>query len=216
MEKIKYVVWDWNGTLVDDVDCAVDTMNVLLSEHRLREPLSQREYKEHFCFPVRDYYQKLGFDVESPDFSKVAERFLEVYDEKHESCSLHEGVAEVMDRLAKKGIRQIILSASEKNNLLRQVAGFQLDEQVEEVLGIDDIYAASKVYLAKNWIEKNGIDPKEILFIGDTVHDCEVAVRNGANCLLIAKGHQNREILEKTGKTILSSHREIIPYMESF
>jgi len=45
------VVWDWNGTLVDDAFIFVDIMNGYLSEFSL-PPISLSDYKNNFCFPV--------------------------------------------------------------------------------------------------------------------------------------------------------------------
>lgn len=213
-EKIKYIVWDWNGTLIDDVVCAVQTMNTMLAEREMAL-IDENQYRALFCFPVADYYRKLGFDVESPDFSKVAERFIRLYDQNYPSCSLHTGAKETMRRLRERGIRQIILSASEKNNLLKQVANFEMEAEVEEVLGIDNIYAGSKVHLATQWIRANRLDPGEVLFVGDTLHDYEVASQNGAACILLSKGHQSRETLEKIGVPIVEDHAAIEDYVTS-
>lgn len=58
-----HIIWDWNGTILNDVDHAVAMMNTLLVEHNL--PLIDREYyREIFDFPVLHYYQKLGFNFE--------------------------------------------------------------------------------------------------------------------------------------------------------
>lgn len=214
-KKIKYIVWDWNGTLIDDVECAVRTINILLKERQM-SLIDQTQYRDLFCFPVADYYRKIGFDVNSPEFPKVAERFIELYDEHYASCTLHQGARETMQAFQEQGIRQIILSATEKNNLLKQVANFGMNDEVDAVLGIDDIYAGSKVYLATRWMKENDIDPKEVLFVGDTLHDYEVASQNGASCILLSKGHQSRTTLETTGMPIVEDHAQIAEYVAGY
>lgn len=213
MKDIRYIVWDWNGTLIDDVGCAVETMNMLLKEYRLDTLLDEEMYKRTFCFPVVEYYRTLGFDVEDRDFSKVAERFVELYDCNYKKCDLHQDVREIMKKLREEGFRQIILSASEKSHLLRQVANFEIEEQLDAVLGIDDIYANSKEYLAVNWLKENAINPDQVLFVGDTVHDYEVASRSGCHCVLISRGHQDRARLEASGSDLLERHEELMNYI---
>lgn len=215
MKNIKYIVWDWNGTLIDDVDCAVQTMNTLLKEYGIRQPLCRDEYLSTFAFPVVDYYEALGFDTKGEEFPGIARRFVELYDQNYVSCHLHEGAIEVMKTLQERGIKQIILSATEKNNLLKQVANFSVAELVEEALGIEDIYAGSKEYLAVDWLKKNEINPEQVLFIGDTTHDYEVGNKTGCHCLLLAKGHQSRAVLIETGNDVLEHHEDILEYILS-
>ena len=71
------------------------------------------------------------------------------------------------------------------------------------ILGIDTIHATSKVMVAKDWIRENGVDPKKVLFIGDTDHDYEVATSIGVDCLLIANGHQSKERLLKVTSNVV-------------
>ena len=55
------IIWDWNGTLLNDLDLSVSTINTLLYKREL--PLLKNDtYKEVFSFPVKDYYQAVGFD----------------------------------------------------------------------------------------------------------------------------------------------------------
>ena len=56
-ESINVILWDWNGTLLDDVEVCIESMNSMLSKRK--KPLLTREhYKEIFTFPVIDYYRK--------------------------------------------------------------------------------------------------------------------------------------------------------------
>ena len=61
VEFIAGIIWDWNGTLLNDMELCVHTINEMLQKRNLHE-LSVDEYKEVFSFPVKDYYQKIGFD----------------------------------------------------------------------------------------------------------------------------------------------------------
>ena len=60
--KYKYIIWDWNGTLFDDVKISVDTMNIMLEKTGYKNRINSELYKNIFTFPVSDYYQKAGFD----------------------------------------------------------------------------------------------------------------------------------------------------------
>jgi hypothetical protein len=57
----KNIIWDWNGTLLNDITICIKSMNILLKERTL--PLiSEDKYRDIFTFPVRNYYEQLGFD----------------------------------------------------------------------------------------------------------------------------------------------------------
>ena len=70
MEDINTIIWDWNGTLLDDVDICIDIINELLSI-RNQQPLTRSRYREIFTFPVKDYYSKAGFDFTQEPFDKI-------------------------------------------------------------------------------------------------------------------------------------------------
>ena len=90
-----HVIWDWNGTLVDDVDVAVAAVGKLLGEHGLPQ-ISRRDYLETFCFPITEYYRRIGFDFEKVPFSKLADRFIVNYEAVFPHCRLHAGAQETL------------------------------------------------------------------------------------------------------------------------
>ena len=75
VSKYTHLIWDWNGTLQDDVWLCIDVMNSLL--HRRRKPaITLQQYREIFRFPVKDYYLKAGLDYEIEPFELIAEEFI--------------------------------------------------------------------------------------------------------------------------------------------
>ena len=58
-------------------------------------------------------------------------------------------------------------------------------------------------------MQENGVSPDEVLFIGDTVHDKEVADSIGCECILVAKGHQSKEVLSLSGAVIADTLSDI-------
>ena len=78
-QKYKNIVWDWNGTLLDDVDTGVRTLADMLARRGLC-PLSLEEYKAQFGFPVEEFYHKVGFDMEKESMHELSVDFVETYD----------------------------------------------------------------------------------------------------------------------------------------
>ena len=88
-----------------------------------------------------------------------------------------------------------VLSAYLHDNLVNILEHYNLTQYFDNIIGLDNIYAGSKTHLGLMLIEKLKLPGEEILFIGDTLHDAEVAKAMGVECILIANGHQVKETL---------------------
>lgn len=191
------ILWDWNGTLINDRVLTLDIENELFV--RRGYPLVTMEtYLDHFTFPVVNYYKWLG--VSEEDFAEMNDLWLNAYRSRCGQCGLHPAALEAARRLHANGHRQVIISASEQELLRRQVAGYpELDGVFDQVLGLRDSLARSKVQRALEFLEEDGVDPAEAVFLGDTCHDAETAHAIGCRCVLICGGHQSQKVLETAG-----------------
>lgn len=213
---IKLVVWDWNGTLLNDLDVCFDILKKSMRKWDLNPIENKEMYKSVFRFPVVEMYKDLGFDCSGDKFSSIADHFMENYLEDYKKSSLHPDAYEVLGNLQKKGIQNVLLSASKKEILDEQTEYFECQKYFEKRLGIEDIYARSKKELALKWIETCDIDPSEILWIGDSTHDYECANACGVHCVLVQHGHQDYIQLSQTDARIFSNLKEIEKLLENF
>ena len=206
-----HVVWDWNGTLLDDLQCCVEVANTLLGEFGLPALDGVVGYQSRFRFPIVAYYADLGFDT-SPagNFDAAARRYLELYAAASTTCGLHDGAIEALQGLHRAGVRQVVISASEQDSLLAQLAPFALSGWLDGAHGIEDIYAASKEGVARRWLATARVDPADVVFVGDSEHDFEVAAALGARCLLFSGGHHSRAHLAKLGAPVID-HLSQVP-----
>lgn len=200
----KYIIWDWNGTLLDDVDLCLETINQLLDNYHLEPFKSMKQYREVFTFPVSDYYEEMGFDFNKTSFSQLAKEYMDMYQPASNHCKLHDGVIDIMKYLHQNGYHQIILSASQIDNLKSQLNNYDITKYLDRILGIQDIHAASKQQLASDYLEEEKIPHDQVVFIGDSIHDFEVADVNDCDCILIANGHQSFEKLSSCGALVLN------------
>ena len=200
---IRYVFFDFNGTIINDVDLCLDLLNEILRKQGNKE-LDIDTYKNVFKFPIKQYYIDAGVDLEKDSFADLAVWFIEKYQPLSMSCGLFAGIVDTFKILKDKGYKLIILSASERNNLIEQCQNYCIDGYFEEILGIDNIHAASKVEIAKKYLKDNNINGDEVLFIGDTLHDLEVSNAMGAKCVLVSCGHQSIDVLSKGNVPILT------------
>lgn len=197
MMKYKNIVWDWNGTLLDDVVLGHGALAQVLEKRGLKT-ITLQEYKDLFRFPVRDFYEELGFDFSQDSWHDVSQDFVDAYDLLAGGVTLNGGVNEVLGGLRGSGVKQYILSALEEKTLRKMVVDFGIDNCFELVCGSDDIYAGGKVPRGQRMLADCGIHPDETLMVGDTLHDAEVAQALGFDCVLYAGGHNSEwRLLEK-------------------
>ncbi len=199
MSEYKCIIWDWNGTLLDDVPLNIGIVNTLLSERGIDIIDNVDYYKREFGFPIIDFYRKIGFDLENEDFNLIARRYAFLFNERYPHADIFPDAEEIL-RLIKYSFKeQLIISASEQGYLLKQVDYFGLSHYFTDILGVSDVLGSSKIDRAKRWIAERGIDPREVLFIGDTIHDFETARAIGCDCVLVSRGHCSEERLLETG-----------------
>ncbi len=208
-DRIAGIIWDWNGTLLNDADLAVRTINELLDKRGL-PLLTVDGYKDVFSFPVKDYYQKIGFDFELEPFEVPASEFIVSYNSKVNNCRLHPDSLPILDYFQSLGIRQFILSAMHQDTLDQCMTHYQIDHFFEHVSGLDNHYAASKIENGHRLISDLELNVAEMVLIGDTVHDYEVASELGCRCVLVANGHQSREVLQTTGAWVIDRLRDLL------
>lgn len=213
MPAWKCVLWDWNGTLLDDVSPALSVMNRMLSRRGL-PALSLEAYRDVFTFPVRDYYVAAGLDLSQEPFEALAVEWTQLYHALYPGCGLFPQARAVLEGLRAQGIPLAIVSASHQEALERQVEGQGLGGVFQALLGISDIYAGSKAGLAREYLAAQGIPPEQALLVGDTLHDWEVAQEAGCPCVLTAQGHQSRARLEAAGVPVLENIAQVPVFLQ--
>ena len=209
IDQISGVIWDWNGTLLNDAVLAVEIINQMLDRRGLPK-LSVDNYKSVFTFPVKDYYQKIGFDFHTEPFEIPALEFIDSYNRKVIECDLHQDAMKVLNYFQSIGVRQFILSAMEQVVLDDCLNHYQINDFFEYVSGLDNIYAESKIENGHRLIAELKLKANELVLIGDTVHDFEVATELGCSCVLIANGHQSKQVLQATGAMVIDSISELL------
>lgn len=202
-KEYKNLVFDFNGTLVNDVDICFNILNEMLTLTG-HPTVDMNTYLHIFTFPVYDYYLKAGFDLKGKDdFGKLADYFTGHYLHGFPSLKTY---PEVIPTLKKYygNKRLFILSATREDLLEKQVDILGISSYFDDIIGIRNIYASSKIKTAEEYFGTHPeIRMNETLFIGDTLHDDEVAKDLQADSVLVAKGHQAKDVLTKDPKHIV-------------
>ncbi|MBU2446156.1 MAG: HAD family hydrolase [Bacteroidetes bacterium] len=210
--RYKHIIWDWNGTLLDDAWLCVEVMSGLLKRRNMMN-FTHELYQNMFDFPVEDYYKELGFDFEKESFEIVGTEFIVEYEKRKYECGLYPSAISILNQIRDAGITQSILSAYKQDTLETLVDHFGLRDFFLKVVGLNDHYAKSKLDNGKLLINGLGIEPGQVVLVGDTMHDHEVAKSIGTDCVLIFGGHQSKERLKTCGVPVFDNHDEVLEFI---
>ena len=216
--KPELLIWDWNGTILDDALVCKTIANIMLAERGIPTLPDMDAYRAVFGFPIKSYYEKMGYRFGPADepYEHVADEFIVWYDKLYRTAVLRPGIVAFLDKRKGEGYRQVLLSATRYDQLVEQVAAFgDVGDRFERKLGLTDHYAFSKAALARDFIEGQGIPRARTLFIGDTDHDYEVSSAIGCPCVLLEGGHQSLARLLKMGVPVLRDLGELEAYLGS-
>lgn len=185
---IKHIIWDWNGTLVDDVDLCVEILNQELTIRHISE-ISVRHYKEKFFFPVNEFYETLGLPSNGTEYECLNETYIREYRARYKECDLHFGARETLEKLISKGISHSILSAGKRADVESFTRHFGVNSLFLEIDGASNIEAKGKDERALDHLSRFGFHQSEVILVGDSCHDWEVAQLIGCNAILFEHGH---------------------------
>ncbi len=206
--KYKNIIWDWNGTIVDDAYLFVDIMNKTLQKHDL--PLiNLKKYRSSFCFPIQKYWKKLGFVFDKSSFNALNKQFIFDYRQRMFEPSLQKDIVSLLKKIKNRGFKQFVLSASEQNLLNKSLEYYSVSEYFDSIVGVNNLNALGKEKRGLEMMLKNNLLKKETLIIGDTEYDLNVSKLLGCDCLLLSTGHFSKNRLKKINAPVVDSIDEI-------
>lgn len=209
----KYIIFDFNGTLLDDVSLGLKLLNDFLRDQN--KPLVDMDrYRNIFGFPIINFYIEAGISFDEKSFEEMAVIYNERYMKESLSCKLFDDTIEVLSTLKDKGYKLICLSATEINNLIFQLKYYGIYEYFDKAIGTSNYEGGSKKELGYKFIKENNINPNDVLCVGDTLHDLEVSKMIGCDHVLFSGGHQSPSKFD--GYNVINSLKEIMKYIWVF
>lgn len=209
LTQYRHVVWDWNGTLLDDTWLCCEALNGMLRAAG-RPLVDPGHYRQIFEFPVINVYRKVGFDADEATFHAISHQFMAAYEARKAECQLHPQARELLAGLSGAGLTHSVLSAYELSLLLTTLRDYALSHHFIKTCGGNDIHAGSKAERARIHLQDLGLDPAHVVYVGDTGHDAEAAHAMGVDCVLVAHGHQHRDRLQGLDVRVVDGFAELL------
>ncbi|MFJ2112990.1 MULTISPECIES: HAD family hydrolase [unclassified Streptomyces] len=209
-----HLVWDWNGTILDDIQAVIGATNAAFADIGL-EPITLDRYRELYRVPIPRFYERLMGRLPSDDEWAVMDAaFHRHYTERRVGCGLTAGVEELLTQWALDGGSQSLLSMYAHEELVPVVRTFGIERHFVRIDGRTGPSGGSKaLHLERHLTElaaAGGIAPGRTVVIGDAVDDAVAAAHVGARAVLYTGGSNSRASLEAVGVPVVDSLAEAV------
>ncbi|MEU0299626.1 HAD hydrolase-like protein [Streptomyces sp. NPDC006175] len=210
-----HLVWDWNGTLLDDIQAVLGASNAAFAEVDL-EPLTLDQYREMYCVPIPKFYERLMGRLPTPaEWERMDGLFHRHYTEQRSACGLTEGVEDLLARWSTGGRSQSLLSMYGHEHLVPVVRGYGIERHFVRVDGRTGPSGGSKAqHMERHFEVLGGIAPESAVVIGDAVDDAVAAAHVGARAVLYTGGSHSRSSLEAVGVPVVDTLAEAVALAE--
>jgi phosphoglycolate phosphatase-like HAD superfamily hydrolase len=213
---VEHIVWDWNGTLLDDLAIVVAAVNDTLALAG-RPPISVEEYGANYTRPVLRFYERLlGRKVPGEEWLQFDETFHDSYRSMVGSARLATDAVDALAAAAEIGVSQSLLSMYWHDELIPQVERFDLNRFLVRVDGLRGTPGDRKVaYLEEHLraVDRGrsvALNPASVLVIGDALDDADAARVLGMACVLFDGGAHPPSQLESAGVPVVNSLMEAL------
>lgn len=205
-----HIIWDWNGTLLDDIDAVVEATNVVFASYDL-PPIDLAAFRAGYTRPVWiSYERRLGRALDDGEWERLDTAFHDAYHRLMEDCRLAADARRTLDTLAGAGHTQSLLSMWRHERLTVAVRTHGIEALFRRVDGLRPEQAGgSKADFAVRHLAALGIDPADVIMVGDSIDDALAARHAGARAVLYAGGMQARTDLDRFGAPVIERLSDI-------
>ncbi len=210
------VVWDWNGTLFDDLEVVIEAVNRGIEVLGIG-PIDLDDYRTHYTRPVKVFYDRLaGREVSEVEWHELDRRFHDGYRDLMRHARPTADAVPALEKVSAAGLPQSLLSMFPHPDLIPLVSHLGLARYFERIDGLRGSPGDTKAAYLEDHLRAliGEVDPAEVLVVGDTPDDAVAAAHVGARCVLYHNGSHHREELQSAGVPIVESLLEAVePYL---
>lgn len=201
-----HIVWDWNGTLLNDNAAVLVAVNDVCAGFG-RQALTLDEWRGFYTRPMLKAYERaLARSLNAEEWAEIDRLYHQRYDEQFSTCVLAEGVPDLLKVWHASGRTQSLLSMWFHAQLVPAIADFGLTDLFQRVDGLRaEVGGDSKAEHLAHHVEAQGLNPASVVLVGDVVDDALAAAEVGTACILVTTGVMTRQALESTGVPVVDS-----------
>lgn len=175
------LIFDWSGTLVDDLPPVLDATNHVLKYYG-KSPMDREEFRRRFRLPYREFYEEVLPEV---PLEELEDHFRKGFAESEGKVTPLPHSREKLEWCRDHGIRAFVLTSMDAPSFYSQLKDFGFEEFFEETYaGVLD-----KRELILGLVSDHGLDPGETAFVGDMTHDIDTAHHAGLTSVAVLSGY---------------------------
>ncbi len=198
----KNLIFDWSGTLGNDIDLTIEATNYVLAQYG-RAPLNLRQFRNEFQLPYPDYYAWKTPEAALEDLENFY-RF--AFDHSSTPVTLIPHAMEFMEWCRTKGIRCFALTSMDSKAFAAQSRELGIYPFFEGIhSGIHN-----KEHYIGTLMSQHGLKPEETAFIGDMQHDMRAAHCAGITGIGVLTGYNNAEQLAESEPELTVPHLGVL------
>ena len=213
MSDAVLIIWDWNGTLVNDAPLACEVLNDLLLRRGL-VAFSFADYQKIYGLPVKGLYERAGFDLSKEPFESLSHEWHDEYSKRLKDVRLQEDSITALQRVKAAGVRQAVLSALPHDILCESINIHGVGHYFAGVCGSSDRLSGSKTENGRALMKGIGVPARDTVLIGDSSQDVETAEALDVECLLVSRGFEDRERLLRHGRAVFADFSGVLDYLK--
>ena len=221
------IVYDWNGTLLNDTWAWCRAFNNVLACGGYA-PITHKQYIAIYEAPMEHAFVAAGVptDQAAPLLENNRALFHDTYASLVNQTKLREGAQELLATCHEAGLSQIILSNHMTGSIQKQLSDRNIASHFDDVVAVPSP-EAYRVFIPKEeklraYIAANDIDPENVIIIGDTPEETRIAKKLGLISVAITGGNATKQRLrvEAPDRTVSSlkafglflRERELLPH----
>ncbi|MDB4721317.1 HAD family hydrolase [Verrucomicrobiales bacterium] len=208
MSRFRNIIFDWSGTLVDDLNPVIEATNQVLM-HYGKSSLTRKEFCDSFCLPFVDFYKSV---LPGVPISELEEMYTLFFDESEESVEILPGAVDLLNFCKESGFGAFLLSSIKNDHYVRQSEYLNLNIYFEKVY----TEALDKRIWIRSLIDDCSLNSQETIFVGDMQHDIEAGHSAGVFTVAVLGGYTSEEmLLESAPDLVIDNLYQLSDYLSS-
>ncbi|GGI31359.1 MULTISPECIES: HAD family hydrolase [Bradyrhizobium] len=214
------LVFDWNGTLLDDAHALLQTTNAILNRFGYA-PINMETFREHCDLPLSLLYRNLGM---SQDEVAAVDRdgsavFHNTYEPLADRADLREGARRVLELAHREAALSVIVSNHIVAPLRSQLRRLGIHDYINEALAFESratqYKSMSKGERLRLYMQKYSLDPASTFIIGDMPIEMDIARNLALISISITGGFVSDSRLRAANPDYsINNHHELLPILQ--
>lgn len=204
---IKNILFDWSGTLANDLPPVLKASNAIF-KHFGRQELTLDEFRHHFRLPFSGFYAEFIPEATDEGLETLYERF---FSGLHDEVELLPGASALLDFCQATGRRTFLLSTIKHSHFEAQASRLGVRDAFEHPYTqiMDKREKIREILLERN------LNPAETIFVGDMIHDIETARHGGVTSVAVLTGFDPIEKLAPARPDVIVANLGVLQQLLS-